>query len=134
MKILINKGNKYNAKSYPYWDDFVKLAQEHEIKYITGIMTIEEIRALVEWSDAWITIDTFLQHFCAYFKLKRGIVLWGKSDPNLFGYPHNINLLKDRKYLRINQFRDWTREHNDIENNPESFVSPETLLNALSMV
>ena len=32
------------------------------------------------------------------------------SDKNIFGYPQNINLLKNKKYLRKNQFDTWEAE------------------------
>ena len=51
---------------------------------------------------------------------KRGIVLWGMSDPKIFGHDIHINLLRDEKYLRPNQFLTW-----DMQNFvPESFVEP----------
>ena len=128
MKILINRGNLQNAKSYPYWEEFLVLAKEHEIKEIKGILSEKEIIDLVNWCDIWITIDTFLPHLCAYNKLKKGIVIWGKSDPLLFGYPQNINLLKDRKYLRPDQFTFWT----GVKNEPGSFVSADDLYKSLN--
>ncbi len=134
MKILIVRGNKQNTKSYPYWEELILLLKDHEIKEIKEILPEQEIIDLVNWSDVWITIDSFLPHLCAYHKLKRGIVIWGKSDPLLFGYPHNINLLKDKKYLRKMQFRDWVSPWNDVEWNKEAFVSPETILEALNNV
>src|ERR1035437_215856 len=134
MKILINRGNIQNCKSYPYWDELVLLLKDHEVKEIKGILPEQEIIDLVNWCDIWITIDTFLQHLCAYHKLKKGIVLWGKSNPQYFGYKDNINLYKDEKYFRVNQFRNWTSEWNDIVNNPAAFVSPETILKAILMI
>lgn len=133
MKILINRGNVQNAKSYPFWGEFIALAKDHEIKEIKGILPEQEIIDLINWCDMWISIDSFIQHLVAYHKLKRGIVLWGKSSPDYFGYSENINLLKDKKYLRNNQFRDWTTSYNDIENNPDSFVSPETVIKSISI-
>jgi ADP-heptose:LPS heptosyltransferase len=133
MKILINRGNVFNAKSYPFFDELINELKwrGHEIKEIKGILSEQEIIDLVNDCDVWITIDTFLQHLCAYYKLKKGIVIWGKSDPTIFGYPENINLLKDKKYLRVNQFRSWTDAWNDIENRPESFVSPLVVCQAI---
>lgn len=124
-KILIAKGNP-NAKAYPYWDELTG----HEIKVLEGKLSTQEIIDLVNWSDVWVATDTFLQHFCAYHKLKRGIVIWGKSDPKLFGYEHNINLLKDRKYLRRHQFLWWKDEPID----KEAFVSIDVLQKAISML
>ncbi len=134
MNILINRGNIQNTKSYPFWDELILLLKDHEIKEIKGILTEKEIIDLVNWATVWIATDSFLQHLCAYHKLKKGIVIWGKSDPLLFGYPHNINLLKDRKYLRKMQFRDWVSAWNDVEWNHDTFVSPETILDAINKI
>lgn len=124
MKILINRGNLINAKSYPYWDELLVLLKDHKVKEIKGTIPIKEIIDLVNWCDTWVTIDTFLQHLCAFHKLKPGIVIWGKSDPIIFGYPHNINLLKSRDFLRKDQYVFWTNV--PIEKN--AFVSPQTVL------
>jgi hypothetical protein len=56
-----------------------------------------------------------------------GVVIWGKSDPLLFGYPENVNLLKDRKYLRARQFYIWDDEPFD----PEVFVEPAEVVKAV---
>jgi hypothetical protein len=58
---------------------------------------------------------------------KPGIVLWSVSDPEIFGYPENLNLLKDRKYLRKDQFAVWEAVTLD----PETFVGPEEVYRAL---
>ena len=127
MKILINRGNIQNAKSYPFWDKLLLLLEGHEVKEIKGFLSEQEIKDLINWSDIWCSIDSFLQHFVAYNKLKGGIVIWGLSDPDVFGYKNNINLLKDKKHLRKDQFLWWR----DIPNYPEAFVSPEEVYKAI---
>jgi hypothetical protein len=124
MKILIIPGNVQNAKSYPHWDGFKALAKAHDIKTMEGILKEEEIVNLINWCDTWISIDSFVQHLVTYHRLKPGIVLWGKSNPDLFGYKTNVNLLKGRKYLRDQQFKWWRDE----SPNPDAFVSPEIVL------
>lgn len=127
MNILTCEGNVKNAKSYPHWNELYDLLKDHEIKKIEGIFPIEEIKSLVEWADVVITIDSFLPHLIKFYDLKKKvIVLWGKSDPLIFGYPENTNLLKDRKYLRKEQFRWWLDE--PVE---DVFVSPQEILNNL---
>jgi hypothetical protein len=64
-----------------------------------------------------------MQHFCWFHGVK-SIVLWGRSDPEIFGHPENINLLKDRQYLRPEQFRWW----DDVEYSEDVFVSPEVVI------
>jgi hypothetical protein len=129
MKILINRGNNLTAKSYHYWDELISLLEGHEIKEIKGILPENEIINLVNWCDKWISIDSFLQHLVAYHKLKPGIVIWGLSDPELFGYKENINLLKDKKYLRqgIEQYLFWK----DVPIKKDSFVSAKEVYNSM---
>lgn len=128
MKILICKGNLKNAKSYPdkNWEDFLILAKDHEIKEIKGILKEQEIIDLVNWSDKWISTDSFLPHLVTYHKLKPGIVLWGKSNPSIFGYSTNVNLSKGR--FRPDQFRHWV----NIPHEPSDFVSASDLYKSLN--
>jgi len=130
MKILIVPGNVQNAKSYPYWDSLLSLLKDHEIRKIEGILKEQEIIDAINWCDTWISIDSFVQHLVTYHHLKPGIVLWGKSDPLIFGYPTNINLLKDRKYLREDQFKWWKDEPIDID----VFVQPEEIIKRLQIL
>lgn len=128
---------KQNPKNYPYWELLVKLVSEPIVQ--VGLegekqlvpdfrtnLSIEELRQLVKECRTWISCDSFLQHL-GWDEGKPGIVLWSVSDPNIFGHPENINLLKDRKYLSPNQFFWW--DH--IEHNPEAFVAPEVVKEAL---
>jgi len=128
MKILIVAGNIRIAKSYPHWSALVALLKRHEIRKVEGIMKEREIIDLINWCDVWISIDSFVPHLAKFHKLKNGIVLWGKSDPLIFGYPENMNLLKDRKFLRPNQFGFWKDEPID----PDVFVSPEEVLQGMA--
>lgn len=77
-----------------------------------------QIIALLKRCDIWLSIDSFLQH-AAHSINKQGVVIWSVSDPEIFGYKENINLLKDRKYLRKNQFNIWFDE----PYNEDAFVS-----------
>jgi len=130
MKILISDktaklpNGARNAKEYPYWEKFFELAKDCEIKKIDGVLTTQQIKDLIEWCDVWISIDTFLPHLAAYYKIeKKGIIIFGQSDPLIFGYNNNINLLKSRTNLRTEQFRWW----NDVEYKEDVFVSSEVL-------
>ena len=135
------RDGKENAKNYPYWEALIKLLHK-EGYYIIQIgrkgekalpvkkhlydLNLKQIGELVLNSNIWISVDNFLPHLC--FKVKKsGIVLWGKSDPNIFGYQMNTNLLKDRKYLRKLQFDIWEKEEYD----SDVFVSPEIVLEAV---
>jgi len=118
------RNGKRNAKEYPYWKDFYALANDYEIVIVNEKKSNEELISLIKWCDIWISVDSFIPHFVSFYKLKKGIVLFGKSDPSIFGYETNINVLKDDKNLRKEQFLWWEDEVYD----PNVFVSPETLL------
>lgn len=106
--ILIIRGNIQNAKSYPFWEELIHLlSDDFKIKEIKGILPENEIIDLINECFTYITVDSFVPHLCKYYNLKPGIVLWNKSDPLIFGYKTNMNLLKDRKYLRPDQFGEW---------------------------
>lgn len=146
MKILIfpwargMRNEKQHPKNYPFWKELIALLQSEGHHVIqTGVndeekivddvrqgLSLSELKALILECDAWIGIDSFGQHYC-WDLGKKGIVLFGQSDPDIFGHPENINLLKDRKYLREKQF--WLWEQCDA--NDEAFVSPDIVVEAL---
>jgi hypothetical protein len=134
-----------NPKNYPYWQEVItKLRKLPEVTEIWQIGVGNEYRfegathkfnlslALVEQmahqADVWISVDNFLPHLCNAQGVKgKGIVLFSRSDPAHFGYPQNANLLKDRKYLRPDQFMIW--ELCDYDEN--AYVSADTVVNAV---
>jgi len=77
-------------------------------------LSLKSLYDLSKSSDLFISVDNFYPHFCNMYNMY-GIVIFGKSDPDIFGYPKNINILKDRKYLRSNQFDIW--EHDEFDAN-----------------
>jgi ADP-heptose:LPS heptosyltransferase len=150
MKILISpyskklRNDKPNPKGYPHWERLVDLLKQHGF-YVVQVgssgevpiakvdetqfdLSMKELKVLIDDCFSFISIDNFFQHYASYCG-KKGIVLWGKSDPLIFGYPENINLLKDRKNLRkgVEQFFIWEMETFD----PNVFVEPEIVLNEL---
>lgn len=66
----------------------------------------EETEKLLADSLFFVCVDNFLHHM-GYYIGRRGVVLWGQSDPNLFGYAYHLNILKSRNFLRPNQFDTW---------------------------
>lgn len=130
MKIFTVPGNLVTPKSYPHWDRFLELAKGHDVHVLNGMLTIPEIIDQVNWCDVWISIDSFLPHLVAYYKLKPGIVIWGLSDPLIFGHPENVNLLKDRKYLRSDQFHWWKDQPNVLD----AFVEPEIIMREVERI
>ena len=54
---------------------------------------------LAKYCVSFITIDSALQHMCSNKPFnKKGVVLWGTSKPEMFGYNQNINLISDYPY------------------------------------
>lgn len=131
-KKLLN--GKQNPKNYPYWHELIAMIDDHIVQ--VGVegeeqlvpdfrknLSIAELRKLLRECKTFISCDSFVQHL-GWDVGKKGIVLWSVSDPNIYGHPENINLLKDRKYLAENQFLWWEF----VNHNPESFVSPEEVI------
>ena len=115
-KVLRN--GERNAKNFPYWSELLALLSGERIVQlgITGekimvpefrdSLPLKNIKGLLEECDYWISVDNFLPHL-AHHVGKPGVVIWSVSDPLIFGYPENVNVLKDRKYLRPGQFDIW---------------------------
>lgn len=83
----------------------------------TGL-SLSRITELVRECETWVSPDSFLPHL-AHHAGAPGVVIWSKSDPNLFGYQGNWNLLKSRIYLRKNPFGLWEDESYDPAAFPE---------------
>lgn len=131
------RNGKLNPKNYPYWEEVVRGIDEEIIQIgVEGEeplvpdfrkhLALYELAALTTQCKTWMSVDSFFQHFCWDLN-KPGIVLFGQSDPNIFGHPENVNLLKDRKYLREKQFWLWEQAEYD----KDAFVEPEIVLNEL---
>lgn len=85
----------------------------------------EKIIELAKNAEFFISIDSFLQHliYCEKINIP-GFVIWGKSDPKIFGYQVFHNILKSEKYLRKNQYLDWKNE----KINHEVFLKPKEII------
>ena len=125
---------KENPKNYPYWKELIALINEPIVQ--VGVegeeqlvadfrknLPLNELRQLIRVCRTWVGVDSFFQHL-AWDEGKRGIVVWGPSDPLIFGHPENINLLKDRNHLVSNQFIWWEAT----EHQRERFVEPSIIL------
>ena len=128
---------KQNPKNYPYWKELIAMIDEPIVQ--VGIegeeqlvpdfkknLPIPALRELLWQCRTWVSCDSFFQHL-AWDEGKEGIVLWGVSDPLIYGHPENTNLLADRKYLAENQFLWWEF----VEHQNERFVKPEIVLEHL---
>jgi ADP-heptose:LPS heptosyltransferase len=133
----LNNGNT-NPKNYPFWEeliawiqinigfDIVQVGIEGEKQLVEDFrknLSIEQLKDLIQECHTWIGCDSFFQHL-AWIMRKKGIVLWSVSDPNIFGHPENINLLKDKSYLVENQFLWWEY----VPHNPDAFVKPQEVV------
>jgi len=118
------KNGGINPKNYPWKDELIRLLKEKdEVVELNKVLPLDEVVELIKKADKIICVDSFLQHLCWYLE-KPAIVLFGQSDPNIFGHRGNNNLLKDRKYLRSKQFWLWEQA----ERNDEAFLSPQEVI------
>ena len=132
---------KLNPKNYPleHWIELVNELQKREQVIQVGVdgeeqlvdmfvknMSLPRLRELIQECRTWIGVDSFFQHL-AWDEGKSGIVLWGPSDPLIFGHRENINLLKDRSCLVPNQFIWWEAT----EHSKDRFVEPQEVLKYL---
>ena len=132
--------DKVSPKNYPYWAEVVSAfpglvhqiscAGEHDVPGCykrSNNLRFKEIEELLKECDTYLTVDSFAAHLGWSVK-KRGIVIFGISDPVIFGHAENINLLKSRKYLRERQFGLWSEE----KPNTDAFINPEIVINAVN--
>lgn len=128
------RNGKENPKNYPYWQEIISgitepiiqvgvVGEQPLVEDVRHNLPLEDLAELVKQCKLWISVDSFFQHFC-WDLGKPGIVLWSKSDPKIFGHPENINLLKDRKYLRKDQFYLWEQCPYD----SEAYIDPTEVL------
>ena len=128
---------KTNPKNYAYWKQLIPLIKEEIIQ--VGVdgeeqlvedfrknLPISELCLLLKQCTTWIGVDSMFQHL-AWRENKPGIVLWTVSNPNIFGHPENINLLKSKDNLAKNQFLWW----DSTEYDPDKSVNPEIVLQFL---
>jgi ADP-heptose:LPS heptosyltransferase len=129
-----------NPKNYPYWTELVErlnnlgheviqigITGEEPVKGVKEVkynLKLKEINELILQCHTWIAVDNFLPHLMSHTD-KPGIVIWSKSNPAIFGYPQNINLLKHHKYLREDQFGFWE----DVSYDADAFVDPLAVIN-----
>lgn len=134
---------KHNPKNYPYWQEVIDgIKEKHDctIIQIGGKdeeklknidvyefgAPLKKIEAMIKSCDFFLSVDNFLPHL-AHHKKKKGIVVWGYSDPKIFGYSENINILKSRDHLRKWQFQTW----NEIDFNDSIFPPSDVILNEI---
>lgn len=130
----LRNGNLKHPKNYPYWETVIDLLHKDEIRVVHITQNpleyigadevvinpeLNQIKELLLNSCTWASVDNFLHHFASLCNIK-GVAIFSQSDPNIFGHENNVNLLKDRSYLRSNQFLAWE----EAEYKEEAFVDP----------
>lgn len=99
--------NTPNPKNYPYSEELIRLLRtKADVTEVVQTPMKELRRIVIEDMDTFVSIDSFLPHMAHYYG-KLGFVIFGQSDPDLFGYKENINIIKDRNNLREQQFWRW---------------------------
>jgi len=76
------KGNNGDGMNLGEWDNYVSFMDQ---------TTIRQAIALLKWSKFHIIPDSFLGHASAGYN-KKGIVIFGSTSPQVFGYKNNYNL------------------------------------------
>lgn len=120
-----------NPKEYPFWEELISLLDDEvfqigikgDIKYVDNYfenLPLVGVKQLVKDCSYWITTDSFMPHLAHHFP-KPGVVIFGPSDPKIYGYEENLNVLKNRSVLRPDQFGIWESCQFD-ENRFESAV------------
>lgn len=130
-----------HPKSYPFWNELIpmlkaegysitQIGKSNEVKlnsvdeYLFDAC-FKELEDRVKKCKLWISVDSFFPHFVnSITEPIKGVVVWGVSDPKLFGYHYNTNILKSKNNLRQNQIAPWT----EVKQNPDVFESPEVIL------
>ena len=106
-----------NPKDWPFFDKLIEALPQHEwvqigfgdkpIKGAEQVVTNRQgVIELIDKCDTWISVDTWLQHVATLTCKKRGIAIFSKSEPKMFGHPQNINLLKSQMYVQ-NPYAMW---------------------------
>lgn len=142
------RNGKAHPKNYPHWERLIPMIEEPIVQVgVSGELplvndfrpnlSLTELATLVKECKTWISVDSFFQHFCWDIG-KPGIVLFGQSNPAIFGHPENINLFATRPFApgrEVAYFRDkqfWLWEQ--VEARDEAFVQPEVVIDNLKVL
>ena len=138
-KLRVDDPSRENPKHYAHWPDLIRMIKNSfpsltitQIgvdgeKILPGIdqskfsLSFRDLFFLIKDCALWISIDNFLPHFCnAYFgESKPGVVIFTRSDPSIYGYGYNFNILKSRQFLRPDQFGIWEESTYDPNSSPD---------------
>ena len=142
----LRNGVKPNPKDYPYFQELIEMILKEYPKQTiiqvgvhgeekfdnTNILfgqSLQNLKNLLNICDVWISVDNFFHHLASTVG-KKGIVIFGPSDPIIFGNTNNVNLLKSRKHLREKQF-EW---YENTRYNKEAFIEPEIVMGSIRRI
>lgn len=133
-----NQDGSKNAKLYPWWEkvieelkrtyNLIQLGEKGEKELVEDVRfnyTKQQHTELLKNSLTFVSVDTWYPHFAR--KIRPGVVIWGKSNPDIYGYPEHFNIFKDRKYFRKEQFKTWTTEKYE----EHVFIEPEIVVQSV---
>ena len=86
-------------KKYPDYKILqVRLPTEPLLKNVNFITNVpaRNIFPYMKYCETFVVIDSFLNHVSDVYS-KKGIVLWGATDPKKLGYKNNLNLCAGKK-------------------------------------
>jgi ADP-heptose:LPS heptosyltransferase len=153
MRVLISPYSRKlrdgeNPKNYPYWTEVIILLKTLNIQVVQIMWTgdsvlpgvdeivinpsVNTLKETLDSCNTFVTVDSFFQHFAAYHN-RSGIVVWSKSDPNIFGYKHNENVYKSIEYFRNDQFGVWSGSDYDQAAFIEPYILFETIVRKLNI-
>lgn len=137
------RNGRDNPKNYPRWAEVVQalaqrdiavcqigVAEEPEVPGVAGRLSGLRLKVLAEHvktCQAWASVDNFFHHFAHYLG-KPGVVVFGQQDPEMFGHPGNVNLLKHRKFVRPHPWNWWE----DTPADDECWVEPDAVVAAIA--
>lgn len=143
----VTQDGRPNAKNFPHWQAVVNALkdemniiqigtkEEPRLENVTAFLKpkLSELKDLLKGAKCFASVDNFLQHYVrTYIPTLTGVVVFSKSDPRVFGYPQNTNLLKDKKYLRNRQEQWWLWSQTNFD--ADAFVEPSVVVKAIKEV
>lgn len=136
-KKLISGQLNPKSPKITWWNELISLIKEPiiqvglegEHKLVPDFkqnLSINNLCELLQECRTFITVDSFFQHL-AWDQEKSGIVIWGQSNPKIYGHDIHTNILKDKKYLMPDQFLMWEL----VPYRDDCFISPKEVIKHL---
>ncbi len=132
------KNGAKNPKNYPYWEELISMIKE-SFPNETICQAVDKDEARLKGAKTFVktnlktlpkflasaklvlSVDNFMPHLCHYYSIQKCIVVFGQSDPRIYGWKEYLNLCLDEQYLMPNQFASWE----EATYKEEAFPKPE---------